>query len=136
MIDNIVSRITLYHNLYFACLVATVIFIVISIVLFICLDMKYVIGFLTGSQAKREIQRLETERAIRKEENSSVKLRKVDDIPKVTITRKLEENSPKKTEYLNAPKEQSFQTTLLQDESAGFYIECEIMLIHTNEIIE
>lgn len=54
--DNIISRITLYHNLYLACIGATVVFLCISIVLFIRLNIKEVIGFLTGSQAKREIQ--------------------------------------------------------------------------------
>ena len=136
--DNIISRITLYHNLYLACIGATVVFLCISIVLFIRLNIKEVIGFLTGSQAKREIQRLETEGVAKriKEKNISVKFRKVNESPKVTITKKLEETNQKKTELLHVSKEECFKTTLLQANPVEFYTEREIMLIHTNETIE
>lgn len=136
--DNIIDRISLYHNLYLACVVATVLFLIISIVLFVRLNIKEAIGVLSGNQAKKEIQRLKTEGVTgkSKEKNHSVKFRKVDELPKVTITKKLENGRQEKTELLYVSKEESFETTLLQCESVEFYTECEIMLVHTNEIIE
>lgn len=71
-----------------------------------------------------------------KEKNISVKFRKVNEIPKVTITKKLEETNQKKTELLHVSKEECFKTTLLQANPVEFYTEREIMLIHTNETIE
>lgn len=136
--DSTIARMSLYHNLYLACLVATVLFLIISIVLFICLNIKETIGFLSGNQAKREIQRLKIEGVTgkSKEKNHSIRFRKVDDLPKVTVTKNLENRSHNKTELLYVSKEKSFETTLLQRESVEFYTECEIMLVHTNEIIE
>lgn len=143
--DQIMSRISLYHNLYFVCLGATILFLAISIFLFFYLDVKNCIGFLTGRQARKEIERLNVEGVIQKtsskkevseEKKHSVKFRKIDDIPKITITKKLEDGREEKTELLCEMEEKSYETTLLKEESKDFIMEREILMIHTKETIE
>lgn len=143
--DQIMSRISLYHNLYLICLGATLLFLIISIVLFFYLDVRGCIGFLTGRQARREIERLNLEGVTKKatsknevlgEKHHSVKFRKVEDIPKITITKKLEDGREEKTELLCEVEEKSYETTLLKAENQEFLMEREIIMIHTKETIE
>ena len=146
--DSVVNRITLYHNLYIGFLIAAIVLLVISVVLFIRLDVVGIIGFLTGSQAKKEIERLEKEgikksdkKAAEKakkesEKPHSVKIRQVSDLPQITITRKLEDGTEEMTVLLREEDETENGTMVLAQEQLEFYVEREIMIIHTNEIIE
>lgn len=137
--DQIMSRISLYHNLYFVCLGATILFLAMSIFLFFYLDVKNCIGFLTGRQARKEIERLNVEGVIQKtsskkevseEKKQSIKFRKI------AITKKLEDEREEKTELLCEMEEKAYETTLLKEESKEFLMEREIIMIHTKETIE
>ena len=99
--DQIMSRISLYHNLYFVCLGATILFFIISTFLLLYLDVKNCIRFLTGRQAHKEIERLNIEGVAKK----------------------------------TTSKKEVYETMLLQEDKE-FFIEREIIMIHTKEIIE
>lgn len=137
--DQIMSRIILYHNLYFVCLGATILFLAMSIFLFFYLDVKNCIGFLTGRQARKEIERLNVEgvtqktsskKKVSEEKKQSIKFRKI------AITKKLEDEREEKTELLCEMEEKAYETTLLKEESKEFLMEREIIMIHTKETIE
>lgn len=137
--DQIMSRISLYHNLYFVCLGATILFLAMSIFLFFYLDVKNCIGFLTGRQACKEIERLNVEgvtqktsskKKVSEEKKQSIKFRKI------AITKKLEDEREEKTELLCEMEEKAYETTLLKEESKEFLMEREIIMIHTKETIE
>lgn len=137
--DQIMSRISLYHNLYFVCLGATILFLAMSIFLFFYLDVKNCIGFLTGRQARKEIERLNVEgvtqktsskKKVSEEKKQSIKF------CKIAITKKLEDEREEKTELLCEMEEKAYETTLLKEESKEFLMEREIIMIHTKETIE
>ena len=146
--DSVINRITLYHNLYIGFLIAAIIFVLFSIFIFIRLDIADVIGFLTGSQAKKEIERLGKEGITKRdkkasdkkqnetEKSHSVKFRHVSDLPQITITRKLEDGTEEKTVLLREEDEQENGTMVLEQSQSEFYTEREILIVHTNEIIE
>ena len=146
--DSVVNRIALYHNLYIGFLVAAIVFLIISIILFVRLNVKGVIGFLTGSQAKKEIERLEKEgikkndkkaadkKQDEKEKPPSVKIRQIKDLPRITITKKLEDGTEEKTVLLREEDEMDNATMVLDQKPLDFYTEREIMLVHTSEFIE
>lgn len=77
---NDISKIDLYHNLFLGCLIVFFICAAIAAVLFFVLEIRKVIGYLTGRTAKRQIERLETENDLsgqmRKKNHSS--MQKVD----------------------------------------------------------
>lgn len=149
--DNIAGKIELFHNLYLGFLAGTIIFLMISIFLFIRLNIKDVIGFFTGHQAKREIRALEQigmktkvpERymspeiqsglGIQKEDDS--KIRKAEVLKGITVTKRLADGSEEVTELLQQKGTESKETTILHQEKQSFYIEREVLLIHANEII-
>lgn len=56
--NHVMNRIALYHNLYFLCLMTAGIFVCVSIVIFIRMDIKNSISFLSGKREKKEIQQL------------------------------------------------------------------------------
>ena len=144
--ENIASRITLFHNLYFVCLVGAILCLLISIVLFMKLDIRNVIGFFTGNQAKREIQRIQQNTFEQKpnirnadpisQKSRDVPIRKVEEIPTITVTEKLQNGAEEQTAILKVYEPVEEQTTVLQKENIDFFIEREIIFIHTNEIIE
>ncbi len=61
--NDIAQKITLYHNIFQICLILSIICLVIAIVLFFVLDIKTVIGYLTGRSAKKKIKELEESNA-------------------------------------------------------------------------
>lgn len=150
--DYITGRIELFHSLYLICLICMLIFLIAAIFLFFRLDMLEVIGFFTGRQEKRGIQKIQQgvfeEKASKKSlapdmknrlglyKTNDVKIRKVDDIPVITITRKLENGTEEVTDILANDSTLEEETEVLQYEKTPFYVEREILLIHTNEIIE
>ena len=159
--ENIAGRIELFHNLYLVCLIGTVVFLVISIIVFWKLNIKDVIGFFTGKQAKKEISKIEESdfgrRVGIKNITSSMKTEKIshgidtskikkgEKLPVTAVTTKLEEEDMGATTLLNVYDEGATTllnvcdegaTTLLQPENVAFYLEYEIVLIHTKEIIE
>jgi hypothetical protein len=126
----------LFHNLYLGCLAGAGVYLFISIILFLRFDIRGAFGVLTGHRAKKEIRRLEkkdsNDHILKHAEEPSI--RKVKGITGITITRKLEDGSEEVTKLL--PMEEGEKTTLLNHEKSTFYIEREIMFIHTNEVIE
>lgn len=62
--ENISDRILMFHELYLVCLAGTIVFLAVSVILFICLDIWNVVVFLTGWKAKREIRKMETKTAL------------------------------------------------------------------------
>lgn len=75
-----IAKIGLYHNLFQGCLVIFLVCAGIAVVLFFVLDIRKVIGYLTGRTAKRQIEKLEEDNAssgrLRKKNHSS--MQKVD----------------------------------------------------------
>lgn len=150
--EDIAGRIAVFHNLYLACLVGTILFLSISVFLFIKLDIRGVIGFFTGQQAKREIRKIqeksfegkpskkmitpEIKNESGKQKREDIPIRKVEDLPGIMVTRKLDAGSEKPTDTLKDCETEEKETKLLQQEGISFYIEREILLIHTDEIIE
>ncbi|MCC8029272.1 MAG: hypothetical protein LIO75_05710 [Lachnospiraceae bacterium] len=53
----------LYHNLFLGCLIACIALAAVAVLLFFVLDIRGVIGYLTGRAAKRQIQKIEEESA-------------------------------------------------------------------------
>lgn len=148
--ENIAGRIDLFHNIYLVCLGAMALCLLIAIVLFFKLNIVGVIGFFTGKQAKKEISKIqdsgfdkksgkvkvtpEIKKELGLHKTNEVTIRKVEDIPTITITKKLEDGSEELTSILRECEEDA--TTVLSQEMTEFYVEREILFIHTNEIIE
>lgn len=61
--EEITRKIELYHNLFLGCLVLCILCLVIAVVIFFVLDIKNVLGYLTGRKAKKQIQELEAANA-------------------------------------------------------------------------
>lgn len=61
--EDVSGRISLYHNLFLVCLTLGVLCLVLAVVLFFVLDMRSVIGYLTGRSARKQIQALEESNA-------------------------------------------------------------------------
>lgn len=62
--NDIGGKISLYHNLFQICLILALVFLVLALVLFFVLDIRSIIGFLTGRRAKKGIKALETATAL------------------------------------------------------------------------
>ena len=71
--ENIAGKIEWYHNLYLACLSGAAVFLALSVILFIRLDIRGVIGFFTGRQAERGIRELEQNGGKNKESRKHIK---------------------------------------------------------------
>lgn len=151
--SDITSKISLFHNLYLICLVISILCLVISIIFFIKSDIPGIVSFFSGSREKKGIEKLQKEgfssRRLRQTEirTSDIEKRtgiyKTADIgtenetvPIALVTERIE--TFETTEALRMPREEGERTTLLQNNSSlsMFYIEREILLIHTDEIIE
>ena len=96
--ENVVSRIRLFHALFLAGLAGTSVSFLFSIFLFFYLDIRGVIELFTGKGAKKEILKIDAE----------------------GIWKAYEEEP----------------TTVLRMAQKPFYVEREIIFIHTDEIIE
>ena len=62
--NDIGVKIGLYHNLFQICLILALLFFVLAVVIFFVLDIRSVIGYLTGRRAKKGIKKLEAETAL------------------------------------------------------------------------
>lgn len=63
--DYVTYQIELYHRWFLVCLILAVIFLMVTLFLFIKMDIKEVVGYLTGRQEKREIARLKQDEKTR-----------------------------------------------------------------------
>lgn len=70
--DEILSRIGIYHRLSQFCFGGALVFLIVSVILFFRLDIRAAAGYLSGRKARREIKRLEEEKAF--QENREVQL--------------------------------------------------------------
>ena len=61
--EDIAGKISLYHNLFVICLLLCILCLILAIVIFFVLDIRNVIGYLTGRKAKKQIQELEESNA-------------------------------------------------------------------------
>lgn len=61
--EDIAGKISLYHNLFVICLLLCILCLILAIVMFFVLDIRNVIGYLTGRRAKKQIQALEESNA-------------------------------------------------------------------------
>lgn len=73
--EDVSSKISLYHNLFMGCLILALICLVIAIVVFFVCDILNVFSYLTGRKAKKQIKELEEENAssgrlLRRERNN------------------------------------------------------------------
>lgn len=57
--NDVIAKITLYHNLFRICLALSLLFFVIATTIFWVLDIRTTLGYLTGRRAKKEIKELE-----------------------------------------------------------------------------
>lgn len=62
--DDIAGKIQLYHSLYLGCLCLAFLCLILAVVLFFVLDIRSVLGYLTGRQAKKKIRELEAANAV------------------------------------------------------------------------
>lgn len=144
--ENLSGRLTLFHNLYLGCLIGMFICLVIAVILFFRLDIRNVIAFLTGHEAKREIRNIEQSSKVKNQKEAvpekseyetpsgNIAFRKVEGIAGITITKRLEDGTEQTTEILPVMSSDE-KTTLLKQELPDFHIEREILMIHTEEII-
>ncbi len=58
--EAITQRIALYHHLFLGCLIAAVICLVIAVTVFFLLDIREVIGYLSGSQRRKKVREMES----------------------------------------------------------------------------
>ncbi len=54
--NDISGKLSLYHNLFLACLVLAFICFALAIALFFILDIRSTLGYLTGRRAKKKIR--------------------------------------------------------------------------------
>lgn len=57
--NDVGGMISLYHNLFLGCLISAIVCLIVAVVLFFVLDIRSVIGYLTGRRAKKGIKELE-----------------------------------------------------------------------------
>ena len=55
------SQISMYHTIFMICIVLFVLFLLVDIFLFIKLDIRKVIGFLTGKTARKTIEEMKVQ---------------------------------------------------------------------------
>lgn len=58
--EAITQRIALYHHLFLGCFIAAVICLVIAVTVFFLLDIREVIGYLSGSQRRKKVREMES----------------------------------------------------------------------------
>lgn len=134
MTEDMTKSITLYHNLFLACLVLFLICVVIAAALFFLLHISDAVAFLTGRRARKQIEQMEKDNAantadgrIRKAGNRGKKKK---DANKKTagVTEVLGQNeTPGTTEVL--------EQNHMPDAAGVFQVEREVVLVHTEESI-
>lgn len=141
----------LFHTLYIVCLAGMILCLLITIILYFKLNIQSTIGFLTGRSEKREIKAIkeagvkdrnqhrhmtpEVQRELGIRRSGELKIRQVEGITGITVTRRLEDGSEEVTEVLAPLPLDEEKTTVLYVEKPDFYIEREIMFIHTEEVL-
>ena len=60
---DVAGKIELYHNLFRGCLILAIFCFVLAVALFFVLDIRGVIGYLTGRQKKKMVRAMEAENA-------------------------------------------------------------------------
>ena len=149
--EQISVQLELFHILYLVCLVAMILFALIAVIVFIRLDIRGVIGFFTGRSARKEIREIEqsgskkpgkaermtpeVQRELGIRRSGELEIRKVEGVAGITVTKKLEDGTEEVTELIPETGMQEDGTTVLRQEKPEFYIEREIMLVHTEEVI-
>ena len=107
--EDILSRIDLLHNLFLGCLFATIVLFLVSIFFFIKLGIgKYIV-------------QKEHKKQVNKRMNGVFNAQKIEPTDKIEM------------DLRNAENETA--TQILRAETQ-FYVKREVLLIHTNEIIE
>lgn len=122
------SKVTFYHQLYLFFLSGTILFFLISIFLFIRLEIPTVIGFFTGSTERKGIKNLQRGILEKSEKNNQIQteIHKVNHFNDTVITKRLMTNFEEVNEE---------NTTLLKKGNNSFVIEQEIIIVHTKEVI-
>lgn len=136
--DNVETRLVLFHNLFLICLIIALFMLLIAVILFIRLHIPQVLGYFTGTQAKREINKMKMEgmqvhlkASLADKDELEIKRVKSSEIPVITVTQRLE-NGQEQVSVLEARD----ATVMLGQQPVSFFIEREIILIHTDEIVE
>ncbi|MBS6395729.1 MAG: hypothetical protein KH452_01075 [Clostridiales bacterium] len=158
--DVIAGKIELYHRLFLGCLTLSILCLILAAVLYFVLDMKTVLGYLTGRQKRKKVKEMEAANAL----SGRLLSRRVSPIQHVAQemkddmgirqavkpgARKVEhlirEPSSElgKTEeavFFTAPEEgySSAETAALDSRlvrRGRFQIERELILIHSEEVI-
>lgn len=62
--NDVGGTISLYHNLFLICLISAIVCLIVAVALFFVLDIRAVIGYLTGRRAKKGIKELEAVTAL------------------------------------------------------------------------
>ena len=57
--NDVGGTISLYHNLFLICLISAIVCLIVAVALFFVLDIRAVIGYLTGRHNKKEVAFLE-----------------------------------------------------------------------------
>ena len=146
------SQISMYHTIFMICIVLFVLFLLVDIFLFIKLDIRKVIGFLTGKTARKTIEEMkaggfgESARLSgkvsgtkKKKKAKDSKSKRSDEVMQSTgsdITDVLHGSEP--TDPI--AEETSSATDILEERQKPshkgyFKIVKEIMLTHTDEVI-
>lgn len=122
------SKVTFYHQLYLFFLSGTILFFLISIFLFIRLEIPTVIGFFTGSTERKGIRNLQRGTLEKSKQNIEIQAEicRENYLNDTVITKRL------KTDFEEISAE---NTTLLKKGNSSFAIEQEVMIVHTKEII-
>lgn len=62
--EDIAGKIQLYHNIFTVCLVLSLVCLVLAVALFFVLDIRSVLGYLTGRQRRRKVKEMEAANAV------------------------------------------------------------------------
>ena len=135
------SQISMYHTIFMICIVLFVLFLLVDIFLFIKLDIRKVIGFLTGTKKKKKAKDSKSKRKGMDimTPSGQIKLPGSDEVMQSTgsdITDVLHGSEP--TDPI--AEETSSATDILEERQKPshkgyFKIVKEIMLTHTDEVI-
>lgn len=61
--EDVAGKISLYHNLFLVCLALSALCLIIAIIVFFALNIRDVLGYLTGRKAKKAIKELQESNA-------------------------------------------------------------------------
>ncbi len=134
---EIAREIELYHRLSTACLALSILFLFVAVVLFFILDIRKVLGFLTGSQAKKQIRMLESAARSPKEKRAGGGRRRQEASQGLEEAEKagaLETDSIGR-EQARPPERPTAVLEHGPESHGSFVIERELILVHSQEMI-